>query len=397
MIRVQREDFDVGAEITKLTSSDNTVGGLCVFVGLVRDMAGENPVQAMTLEHYPAMTEKQLQAIEAEAHARWPLHGTAIIHRFGRLEPGDRIVFVAAASAHRDAAFEACRFLIDWLKTQAPFWKREEGPEGERWVEARRADTVAAARWGTPEIPLSSKEMSRPMTSYDAVFFDFDGVLAESADIKTQAFIEMYKEHGSEVVDAVVAHHTLHGGVSRRKKIRYCHKMFLGERLSEEGLEVLARRFSGLVEDAVVAADWVSGAHDVLRETIGRLPMFVVSGTPESELRRITARRGMDAYFVAVRGSPPSKVPIIWALLEDNGLTAERVLFIGDSLTDFKAAQATGLSFIGRVPEGGDNPFPPGTTVITDLTELDIFGDAKPPRRSHATYSSDAVPAPSEG
>ena len=150
MIRVQREDFDVGAELERLTAGNHRVGGLCVFVGLVRDIAGGTPVGAMTLEHYPAMTEKQLAEIDAEALARWPLERTLIVHRYGRLEPGDRIVLVAVASAHRQAAFDACQFLIDWLKTKAPFWKREEGAEGARWVEARDADDVAAARWDDP-------------------------------------------------------------------------------------------------------------------------------------------------------------------------------------------------------------------------------------------------------
>jgi len=150
VIRVQREDFDVGAELERLTAGNHRVGGLCVFVGLVRDIAGGAPVGAMTLEHYPAMTEKQLADIDAEALARWPLERTLIVHRYGRLEPGDRIVLVAVASAHRQAAFDACQFLIDWLKTKAPFWKLEEGAEGARWVEARDADDVAAARWDDP-------------------------------------------------------------------------------------------------------------------------------------------------------------------------------------------------------------------------------------------------------
>jgi molybdopterin synthase catalytic subunit len=147
LIRVQREDFDVGAEVERLSAGNHRVGGLCVFVGLVRDIAGGVPVGAMTLEHYPAMTGKQLADIDAEACARWPLEETLIVHRYGRLEPGDRIVLVAVASAHRQAAFDACQFLIDWLKTKAPFWKREEGAEGARWVEARAADDAAAARW----------------------------------------------------------------------------------------------------------------------------------------------------------------------------------------------------------------------------------------------------------
>ncbi len=143
-VRVQREDFDAGAELTKLTAGRHSVGGVTCFVGLVRDMGGGG---AMTLEHYPGMTERQIEAIEAEAHRRWPLEASLVIHRFGRLEPGDRIVLVATASAHRQAAFESCEFLIDWLKTRAPFWKLEETAEGERWVEAKDSDDTAAARW----------------------------------------------------------------------------------------------------------------------------------------------------------------------------------------------------------------------------------------------------------
>lgn len=157
-VRVQQEDFDPGAEIAALTAGNTRVGGLALFVGLVREMADARRLSAMTLEHYPGMTEKMLARIEAEAQARWPLEASLIIHRYGRLEPGERIVLVAAASPHRDAAFEACRFLIDWLKTQAPFWKVEEDQAGEaRWVEARDSDEAAAAKWaGDAAAPRSS-------------------------------------------------------------------------------------------------------------------------------------------------------------------------------------------------------------------------------------------------
>ncbi len=151
MIRVQREDFDVGAEMAALTAGNHSVGGLAVFVGLVRDVAGEQALGAMTLEHYPGMTEKMLERIEAEANQRWPLEASLIVHRTGRLEPGERIVLVAAASQHRQAAFEACQFLIDWLKTKAPFWKLEETADGPKWVEARGSDDQAAKRWKTPD------------------------------------------------------------------------------------------------------------------------------------------------------------------------------------------------------------------------------------------------------
>jgi len=151
-VRVQEADFDVGQELADLTKGNHAIGGLAVFVGLVRDHVGTkggagSEISAMTLEHYPAMTEKMLAEIEAEAQARWPLEATLVIHRHGRLEPGEQIVMVAAASSHREAAFEAAQFLMDWLKTKAPFWKLEESDQGAEWVDARESDNAAAARW----------------------------------------------------------------------------------------------------------------------------------------------------------------------------------------------------------------------------------------------------------
>lgn len=150
-VRVQAEDFDPGAELAALTDGKTAVGGVCLFVGLVRDMAkvdgDTQAISSMTLEHYPGMTEKELARIEAEARDRWPLDDALIIHRYGTLDPGDRIVLVAATSAHRDAAFDACHFLIDWLKTQAPFWKIEDTGDKRHWVEAKESDDAAAARW----------------------------------------------------------------------------------------------------------------------------------------------------------------------------------------------------------------------------------------------------------
>lgn len=147
MIRVQQADFDAGAEIAAMTKGSTEIGGVCSFVGLVRGGEGEEAITAMTLEHYPGMTEKQLSEIEVQARERWPLQDSLIIHRYGRLVPGDQIVLVVTASAHRKAAFEACEFLIDWLKTQAPFWKSEESAEGARWVEAKSSDDQAADKW----------------------------------------------------------------------------------------------------------------------------------------------------------------------------------------------------------------------------------------------------------
>jgi len=147
-VRVQAEDFDIGAEVAAITRGRTDIGAVVTFTGTVRGKAGGEPIVSMTLEHYPGMTEAELERIEAEAHRRWPLQSSLVIHRFGMLQPGDNIVLVIAASAHREAAFSAAAFLMDYLKTSAPFWKKETGGGGEgRWVDAREADDAALSRW----------------------------------------------------------------------------------------------------------------------------------------------------------------------------------------------------------------------------------------------------------
>jgi molybdopterin synthase catalytic subunit len=149
-VRVQAEPFDTGAELARLLAGRTDIGGIGAFVGVVRGSAGDADLGALTLEHYPSMTERALAGIAAEAEARWDLLGCTVIHRYGRLVPGDPIVLVLAASSHREPALEATTFLIDWLKTRAPFWKQEERRDGSAyWVEARSSDDEAAARWET--------------------------------------------------------------------------------------------------------------------------------------------------------------------------------------------------------------------------------------------------------
>ena len=146
-VRVQEADFDVGAELAALRAQDARVGALASFLGLVRDINDGARVAGMTLEHYPGMTEKALEAIVTEAKGRWDIYEALVIHRVGPLKPCDQIVLVAVTSAHRGEAFAACEFIMDYLKTRAPFWKKEETPDGSRWVDARETDDSAAARW----------------------------------------------------------------------------------------------------------------------------------------------------------------------------------------------------------------------------------------------------------
>lgn len=147
-VRVQREDFDIGAEVAKITAGRSDVGAVVTFTGVVREDVADGAITGMTLEHYPGMTEKELEAVEAEANLRWPLQATLIIHRHGELKPGDNIVLVIAASVHREAAFAGAEYLMDFLKTRAPFWKKEaRAGRGDHWVGARDSDETATERW----------------------------------------------------------------------------------------------------------------------------------------------------------------------------------------------------------------------------------------------------------
>lgn len=165
-------------------------------------------------------------------------------------------------------------------------------------------------------------------------------------------------------------------GISRVEKIREAHLLFLGIDLSEEELGVLAERYSSMVVDAVVECDWVAGAKAFLDAHVGQTPMFVISGTPQDEMRRIAERRGMTDYFVSVRGSPPRKPPIFRELLDKHGFAPERTLYVGDARFDYESATEVGLWFVGRVPHGKPSPFPAGTQTIADLDELSELFEA---------------------
>lgn len=147
-VRVQTEDFDAGAEIARLRAGNPRVGAVASFIGVARDINDGAAVRTLTLEHYPGMTERALEDICARARSRWDLLDVLVIHRVGELKPLDQIVLVVVTSAHRGEAFAACEFVMDYLKTEAPFWKKEQTPEGGRWVDARESDDAARARWG---------------------------------------------------------------------------------------------------------------------------------------------------------------------------------------------------------------------------------------------------------
>lgn len=204
---------------------------------------------------------------------------------------------------------------------------------------------------------------------FHAIIFDFDGVVAESGDIKTQAFAELYRPYGDAVVSEVVRYHTQNGGLSRYNKFRYFQQHLLnGPTLTQEEEKELDRRFSELVVEAVIAAEAVSGANELIRQQAERIPLFVASGTPEVELKVIVERRGLSPYFKQVRGAPKLKKTLIAEILSDHALNPETVLMIGDAMADYEGAAANGLAFLGRVKPGDNNPFPAGTQIVPDLS-----------------------------
>ena len=207
--------------------------------------------------------------------------------------------------------------------------------------------------------------------NWQAIIFDFDGVVVESGKIKTQAFAELYRPYGEDIVAQVVQFHTQNGGMSRYRKFRHFQEHFLHQPpLTEAEERQLDIRFSELVVEAVIAADPVPGAIELIRQQSGRIPLFVASGTPEAELKVIVERRGLAPYFTAVRGAPALKKTIIAEILAAHGLQPETVLMIGDAMADLEGAQANDTAFLGRVFPGDPNPFPAHIEVIPDLRGL---------------------------
>ena len=192
----------------------------------------------------------------------------------------------------------------------------------------------------------------------------------DSADIKVQAFRDLYAGQPDEVIGQVVAYHKSHEGISRVVKILHCHREFLGIDLDDAEHDRLCQKYAEIVEEKVVACPEISGAHLFLRTHQGKSRFFVVSGTPQDELRRITSRRGLNGYFEGVYGSPKAKEVIVNEILESTAFPPEDCLFIGDAMTDFRAATATFVPFIGRVDKGEAGPFPDGTRTVSDLNGL---------------------------
>jgi phosphoglycolate phosphatase-like HAD superfamily hydrolase len=208
-------------------------------------------------------------------------------------------------------------------------------------------------------------------TNWQSIIFDFDGVIVESGDIKTNAFADLYQSYGDSIVKEVVRYHKLNGGLSRYKKFRYFQQYLLKKQpLTQDEEDKLDETFSRLVVEAVIASDSVPGADEFIQIEASRIPLFIASGTPETELNTIVTRRGLDPYFTEVRGSPKLKETLIAEILSAHDLTPERVLMIGDALIDYQSAQVNNLAFLGRVRIGDQNPFPEYVKTVPDLQSL---------------------------
>lgn len=210
------------------------------------------------------------------------------------------------------------------------------------------------------------------MSRFDAIVFDFDGVLVESVSVKTHAFAELYSGYGMSVVEQVVAFHLENGGLSRFEKFRYFHNQLLGLPLSSEEESHLAAEFNARVEAAVVASPWVNGVEEFLAKYHTRTPLFVASGTPEEELKRILQERHISHYFRATFGSPATKEEILRGILMSGGYRPEKVLMIGDSLLDMEGAKKAGTCFLGRLTPP-KNIFPQEIPVLPDMSGLQQF------------------------
>lgn len=201
----------------------------------------------------------------------------------------------------------------------------------------------------------------------EAVVLDFDGVVLESVDVKTRAFAALFEREGREAADRIVAYHVANGGISRYEKFRWAYREVLRRPLAQDEEERLGAEFNRLVEEAVVAAEWVPGAREFLESHHGRLPLYVASGTPQDELRRIVRRRDLERYFRGVYGAPDTKDKIIAAVAADLGCPPSALVMVGDAINDLHGAEKAGARFIGR---RGAADFPAGTTLIDDLRAL---------------------------
>ena len=205
---------------------------------------------------------------------------------------------------------------------------------------------------------------------YQAILFDFDGVLCECMNVKTEAFAQLYEPYGEEIVQKVVKHHVENGGISRYRKIKLYHEEYLKKPITEQQVEEIAQQFSDLVVEKVIKSNWVKGAKEFLEKYHQKIDMYIISGTPEKELKKIVQQRNMEKYFKGVYGSPILKPDHASRIISEHNYDPEKVLYIGDSLSDYKDAQKAQIPFLGRILPDEESFFPDDIPKIRDFTGI---------------------------
>ena len=216
------------------------------------------------------------------------------------------------------------------------------------------------------------KKVSVSLNLLQAIFFDFDGVLCECMDVKTEAFAQLFEPFGDEIVEKVVNHHVKYGGISRYKKIKYYYKEYLNKDISDDNVNEIAQKFSELVFEKVVASDLVKGVKEFLEKFYKKLDLYVISGTPQEELDKIIENKDMEKYFKGVFGSPDLKPFHARRIISKNRYDIDKVLYIGDSLSDYMDSKEAGIQFLGRVPAGINSVFPNNVRYISDFYDIII-------------------------
>jgi len=214
------------------------------------------------------------------------------------------------------------------------------------------------------------KKFTTAIDNFQAILFDFDGVLAESMNVKTEAFEQLFKPYGNKVTKKVIKHHIENGGISRYKKIKYYYSNFLNKEISDDKLEEIAKQFSDIVVNKVILSDWVKGAKDFLEKYYIKIDLYVISGTPQKEMELIIKKRDMDKYFKGIYGTPDTKPIIAKRIIKQNNYDQKKVIYVGDCLSDYHDSIEADIPFLGRATDKNNSIFPEEVDIISDFFEI---------------------------